>query len=178
MHIGQAEPAHLRRITEMAASWQLSSADGEAGTRQGFLFGDWRFDDYARFFGEAEHFIVATEETELVGFLIAYSSARSELDPWLHERIRPHCPEYVFLEQICVAPGWTQRGVGTGLLSRMLLGTVRLPVISEISEEPFNGASSALHRKLGFAPVFRLTRPAGIRTAVWLRAPSEGESRS
>jgi ribosomal protein S18 acetylase RimI-like enzyme len=109
--------------------------------------------------------------TELVGFSIAYGHHHVHFDPRIHAAIAPHVAEYVYYEQLCIAPEWAHRGVGSTLMSQLLESSSPLPVVDEIARYPLNTASVNLHIKFGFKPLFDLTRHDGIITTIWILEP-------
>jgi ribosomal protein S18 acetylase RimI-like enzyme len=173
LRIERADPTHLQAVTALAQRWQIDTRADNKISSQGFLMAGWQLNDYQTFLDEAEYFFVAIHnDTELAGFSVAYSQRHAHLDPWLHRELAQHLDldEYMLWEQLCIAPEWARRGVGTRLLHHLLLqyGS-QVPVIDELARSPLNQASVNLHKKFGFAPLIDLTRPSGILTTIWMK---------
>jgi phosphinothricin acetyltransferase len=103
-----------------------------------------RLDDLAR---QSLPFLVARIGDEVVGY--AYAS------PWRPKPAYRHTVE----DSVYLAPGWTGRGVGRDLLEALLRECDRAgarQVVAVIADTG-NEACAALHRRLGFADVGRLT---------------------
>jgi len=117
---------------------------------------DWRqrLDDLT---GRGLPLLVAVADGQVVGY--GYAS------PW-----RPK-PAYRFTveDSVYLAPGWTGRGLGSALLRDLLDACARtgtrqvLAVIADTGSD----ASVALHRRLGFTPVGRLTA-VGYKHGRWV----------
>ncbi|MBY8887022.1 GNAT family N-acetyltransferase [Streptomyces sp. PTM05] len=165
--ISPATTDHLPAIVELADRWQLRPGAGVV-TDQGFLMAGWGRRDYELFLSEAELFFVAIHEDELAGFFIGYSCERRHFEPWLHAELARHLDAYMLFEQMCIAPEWAHRGVGSRMMSSMLALDRSAPVISESARVPLNTASTNLHRKFDFTPLVELTRPSGLQTTVWI----------
>jgi len=106
---------------------------------------DWRA-KLADLTGRGLPFLVAEVDGEVVGF--AYAS------PWRPKPAYRHTVE----DTVYLAPGWTGRGLGRALLEPLLsrcraAGTRQ--VIAVIADSG-DGASPALHRRLGFTDAGRL----------------------
>ncbi|MGN9910047.1 N-acetyltransferase family protein [Phytohabitans sp. LJ34] len=97
--------------------------------------------------GQGLPFLVARIGGETVGY--AYAS------PW---RPKP-AYRYTVEDTIYLAPGWTGRGVGRALLERLLQDCAHAGVrqVIAVIADTGSDASAALHRRLGFADVGRLS---------------------
>jgi ribosomal protein S18 acetylase RimI-like enzyme len=168
LRIARADAAHLQDITDLARKWQIGDRASTEISSQGFLMAGWQLQDYQRFLDEAEHFLVAIDGADVAGFSIAYSHQHAHFDPRIHSEIAQHLDEYVYYEQLCIAPEWAHRGVGSSLMSRTLQSSSPLPVVDEIAREPLNEASVSLHIKFGFKPLADITRADGIVSTIWV----------
>jgi len=168
LSIEQATIDHLPSVVALARSWQLDNLPVGEDRSQGFFIAGWELREYQTFVEKAEYFSVVTEVMKLAGFAVAYSQRHARLDPWLHRELTPHIAEYLLIEQMCVAPEWVGRGVGTSLMRHMLNLHANGAVISEITREPLNEASVNLHKRFGFTPLLELTRPNGFPTTAWV----------
>ncbi len=92
-------------------------------------------------------FLVAKVDEEIVGY--AYAS------PWRPKPAYRHTVE----DSVYLDPGWTGRGLGRALLDALLADCERAgarQVVAVIADTG-SDASAALHRRLGFTQVGRLT---------------------
>jgi ribosomal protein S18 acetylase RimI-like enzyme len=168
MSIEQATLDHLPSVVALARSWQLDNLPISEDRSQGFFIAGWELHEYQNFLDKAEYFYVVTEGAKLAGFGVAYSQRHAHLDPWLHRELMPHVAEYMLFEQLCIAPEWVGRGVGTSVMRHMLNLHGHATVISEVTREPLNEASVNMHKRLGFTPLLELTRPNGFPTTAWV----------
>jgi L-amino acid N-acyltransferase YncA len=107
--------------------------------------------------GRGLPFLVARVGGDVVGY--AYAS------PWRPKPAYRHTVE----DTIYLAPGRTGRGVGRALLERLLEDCARAGVrqVVAVIADTGSDASAALHRRLGFAPVGRLTQ-VGYKHGRWI----------
>ncbi|GLX51765.1 hypothetical protein Shyhy01_47150 [Streptomyces hygroscopicus subsp. hygroscopicus] len=174
IEIVRAREEHLEAVVALAEYWRLDPADPEKAGRNGFLVSDYTIDDYRERLTSAEHFWVAVKGTDVVGFLLAYSDARIGPEEWLNHRIKSTMGAFLVIKQICVAQSVARGGVASRLYHHVMERWTRSPVIAAVVCEPYNGASVAFHRKLGFDELTRLTPPDGRRRMVWVaRKPRE-----
>jgi uncharacterized protein len=107
---------------------------------------------------------VATRGGELVGYLLAFQRAAPyDGEEFLAFRQRLSEP-FVYIDQVAVAPGLRQSGIGRclyGAIDAVARGAQVRLLCCEVNLVPPNAASLAFHEKLGFTPLTRLpTRDA------------------
>ncbi|MEV8309523.1 GNAT family N-acetyltransferase, partial [Streptomyces flavidovirens] len=170
----RATEEHLADVVALAESRRLDPSDPAAANRDGFLVSDYTLDDYRGRLTNAEHFWVAVQGTEVLGFLLAYSDERLEPEEWLNHRIKTALGSFLVIKQICVSRSATRQGTASRLYHHVLEQWPTSPVIAAVVSEPYNQASSQFHHKLGFEELTRLTPPNGRQRIVWVwRKPRE-----
>ncbi|WP_069815981.1 GNAT family N-acetyltransferase [Streptomyces sp. TP-A0874] len=177
----RAGEEHIAQIVELASSRSLSQADAESSVpvEGGFLVSGYTEDDYLARLTTAEHFYVAVKGTEVLAFLLAYSSDQVEHDEWLNRRIKSTLGSFLVIKQICVAREAARRGIASMLYYHVLERWEETPVIAAVVDQPPNETSGRFHRKLGFQELTRLTPPDGMPRVVWVwRKPREAMLRA
>jgi L-amino acid N-acyltransferase YncA len=117
---------------------------------------DWRqrLDELS---GQGLPFLVAEIDDEVAGYAFA--------SPWRTKPAYRHTVE----DSVYLAPGWAGRGLGSALLARLLGDCERAgarQVVAVIADTG-SDASAALHRRLGFTQVGRLTG-VGRKHGQWI----------
>lgn len=150
-------PATVADLTEVAAIFAGYVRDSVVTFEldpPGLRVWEERLDQLA---GAGWPFLVATIEHQLAGY--AYVA------PWRTKPAYRHTVE----DSVYLAPAWAGRGVGRVLLRALIDAATAagarqmMAMISDTGD----GASTALHRRLGFAPVGRLTS-VGYKHGRWI----------
>jgi predicted GNAT superfamily acetyltransferase len=103
----------------------------------------------------ASYFAVAELDGQVAGYLIGYTSQDScegEEFAWFQR----HRPQFLYIDQVAVAPGARRAGVGAQLYVQAALhaGTLGIPaLVCEVNLDPPNPASLQFHARLGFQEV-------------------------
>jgi hypothetical protein len=88
IEVVRAGEEHIQRIAEIAESRSLAAAGhGRSTPEGGFLVSAYTEADYRTRLETAECFYVAVKGTEVLAFLLAYSSDRLEPGEWLNRRL-------------------------------------------------------------------------------------------
>ena len=177
IEVVRATSEHLEQITQLARSRSLSDRGGAqepAAVQSGFLVSAYTEADYRARLDTAEHFYVAVKGTDVLGFLLAYTSDQVERGEWLNRRIKTTLGDFLVIKQVCVSRDAARGGIGSLLYYHLLEGWTESPVIAAVVNEPPNEASAGFHHKLGFQELTRLTPPDGMPRVVWIwRKPRE-----
>jgi len=170
-----AAEEHLPEIVAIAAKLALNRGREEACER-GFLVSGLHESEYRGYVARAEHFRVALVDGAVGGFLLACSSADGETG-WFSRQVCEFCPgPHVLIKQIAVDPGLAGRGLATGLYRRLFAEAPRLPLFAAVVLDPPNRRSIALHERLGFTEIARLSHPDGMIRVIYMRHPEEHTS--
>jgi len=152
--IGPAAPADLEQVAAIFAHYVTHTAVTFEVTPPGVA--DWRrrLDSLDRL---GLPFLVARAAAEVTGF--AYAA------PWRPKPAYRHTVE----DSVYLAPGRTSQGLGRRLLAELLARcrTAGVRQVVAVIADAGSDASVALHRRLGFTPVGRLTG-VGYKHGAWI----------
>ncbi|HTS97843.1 MAG TPA: GNAT family N-acetyltransferase [Streptosporangiaceae bacterium] len=152
--IGPAAPADLEQVAAIFAHYVTHTAVTFEVTPPGVA--DWRRRlDSLDSLGLP--FLVARADAEVTGF--AYAA------PWRPKPAYRHTVE----DSVYLAPGRTGQGLGRGLLAGLLARcrTAGVRQVVAVIADAGSDASVALHQRLGFIPVGRLTG-VGYKHGAWI----------
>jgi predicted GNAT superfamily acetyltransferase len=168
--IRPAQESDIPSMLEIARRRGLEGSEKNA-SKSGFLVSKFSFDDYRELLQRAEYFYVASLDSEVVGFVIAYSRDRIGEDEWLNIQMIDNFHDFTVIKQVGVSEAHSGKGIATRLYQRILERAGSGTVIAAVVSDPPNRPSEALHRKMGFQPLTTLTPPDGIPRTVWVKQP-------
>ena len=172
--IRPAQEADISAILEIAKQRALNESS-ETASNSGFLVSDFSRGDYLELLQRAEYFYVACVNSEVAGFILAYSRERIGEDEWLNMQMADNFHDLTVIKQVGVSKAYSGKGIATQLYTRILERAGSGTVIAAVVNDPPNRPSVALHRKMGFQPLTTLTPPDGIPRTVWVRQPADNE---
>jgi uncharacterized protein len=111
---------------------------------------------------------VAVADRNIAGYLIAFLGSDSydgEEFTWFRQRRQ----DFVYVDQLALAPSYRRRGVGSALYSKLERWTAGQSCRSlncEVNIEPPNPASMAFHSSYGFVEIGRMHTSDGRHVAL------------
>lgn len=150
--IEEAKKNDILEILEIVESVHINNI---RDISNGFLMNQYLTEEsYKYLLDSSDYFLIARENENINGFLIAYSrnkilkkDDKDELDAFLLKKERE---DFAYIFQIAVRPENQRQGIGRKLYKKLLEQTGGRKLLVITAKIPFNKASRNFHLKIGF----------------------------